>query len=126
MQTQVVVNNTDITPYIVEGSYNVNSEDSYESWKDANMVEHRVVIAEKVSGSFQVVCSNRSNSITLANFLTLWNGAVQNKVVTIGCRVLNTNKFEALNCYFKITNTKHDLAADGSFIDVLEIEITER
>lgn len=126
MQTQVVVNNTDITPYIVEGSYKVNAEDSYESWKDANMVEHRVVIAEKVKGSFEVVCSNRTGSITLSDFLTLWGGAVDNKVVTIGCRVLNTGKFEALECYFEITCGKHDLAGDGSFIDVLEIKITER
>ena len=126
MQTQVVVNNTNITPYIVEGSYNVNSEDVYESWNDANKVEHRIVTTEKVKGSFEVVCSNRSCSITLANFLSLWNGAVDNKVVTIGCRVLNTDKFEALECYFSIKNTKHDLAGDGSFIDVLQIDITER
>ncbi len=126
MQAQVVVNDTNITPFIVEGSYNVNSEDSYESWKDANMVEHRVVIAEKISGSFEVVCSNRSNSITLADFLSLWDGAVDNKVVTLGCYVLNKGVFDAFECYFEIKNTKHDLAGDGSFIDVLEISITER
>lgn len=126
MQTHVVVNNTDITPYIVDGSYKINAEDSSESWEDGNKVEHRIVVKEKVKGSFEVVCSNRTGSITLANFLSTWNGAVSNKVVTLGCRVLNTGAFEAINAYFKIENTLHDLAADGSFIDKLKITITER
>jgi hypothetical protein len=123
---KVVVNNTEITNYIVEGSYKMDSSDTYESWKDGNMREHRIVIAQKINGSFQVVCSNRSNSITLANFLTLWNGAVNNGVVTLGVYVLDTNSFEAIEAYYEIENVKHDRAGDGSFIDVLEITITER
>ena len=123
---KVVVNNTEITNYIVEGSYKMDSSDTYESWKDGNMREHRIVIAQKIVGSFQVVCSNRANSITLANFLTLWNGAVNNGVVTLGVYVLDTNSFEAIEAYYEIENVKHDRAGDGSFIDVLEIHITER
>lgn len=123
---RVVVNNTDITNYIVEGSYKMDSSDTYESWKDGNMREHRIIVSQKISGKFQVVCSNRSNSITLANFLTLWNGAVNNGVVTLGVYVLNTNSFEAIEAYYEIENVKHDRAGDGSFIDVLEITITER
>ena len=123
---QVVVNNTDITNYIVEGSYKMDSSDTYESWRDGNMKEHRIIVSQKISGKFQVVCSNRSNSITLANFLTLWNGAVSNGVVTLGVYVLDTNSFEAIEAYYEIENVKHDRAGDGSFIDVLEITITER
>jgi hypothetical protein len=123
---KVVVNNTEITNYIVEGSYKMDSSDTYESWKDGNMREHRIVIAQKINGSFQVVCSNRSNSITLANFLTLWNSAVNNGVVTLGVYVLDTDSFEAIEAYYEIENVKHDRAGDGSFIDVLEITITER
>lgn len=123
---QVVVNSTDITNYIVEGSYKMDSSDTYESWKDGNMREHRIIVAKKISGQFQVVCSNRSNSITLSDFLTLWNGAVHNGIVTIGVYVLDTGSFEAIEAYYEITNSKHDRAGDGSFIDVLEIKITER
>jgi hypothetical protein len=123
---QVVVNNTDITNYIVEGSYKMDSNDVYESWKDGNMREHRVIVAQKISGAFQVVCSNRSNSITLQNFLAIWNGAVDNGVVTLGAYVLDTNSFELLEAYYDIENVKHDRAGDGSFIDVLKITITER
>jgi hypothetical protein len=123
---KVVVNNTEITNYIVEGSYKMDSSDTYESWKDGNMREHRIVIAQKINGAFQVVCSNRSNSITLTDFLTLWNSAVNNGVVTLGVYVLDTNSFEAIEAYYEIENVKHDRAGDGSFIDVLEITITER
>ena len=123
---KVVVNNTEITNYIVEGSYKMDSSDTYESWKDGNMREHRIIVAQKIVGSFQVVCSNRSNSITLADFLTLWNGAVNNGVVTLGVYVLDTDSFESIEAYYEIENVKHDRAGDGSFIDVLEITITER
>lgn len=123
---QVVVNNTNITNYIVEGSYHMDSSDTYESWKDGNMLEHRVIIAQKIKGKFQVVCSNRSNSITLTDFLTIWNGGVNNGVVTIGVYVLDKGVFEAIEAYYSIENVKHDRAGDGSFIDVLEITITER
>lgn len=126
MQSQVVVSSIDISRYIVAGSYKVNTEDQYESWKDANMTEHRIVVATKVRGSFQVVLSNKRRDMTLSDFMTLWNSAVVNKVATIGVRVLNTGAFEAIECYYSIKSVTHDLSADGTFVDVLEIEISER
>lgn len=123
---QVIVNETDITNYIVEGSYAMDQDDTYVSWEDGNMKEHRIVVAKKIAGKFRVVCSNRANSIALNDFLTLWNSAVENDVVTIGVYVLDTGTFEAVEAYYDIKNVKHDRAGDGSFIDVLEISITER
>ena len=64
----VVVNNVNITKHIVVGSYKMDSVDEYKSWMDGNLKEHRIVTA-KIEGKFQVACSNRSNSITLADFL---------------------------------------------------------
>ena len=122
----VVVNNVNITKHIVVRSYKMDSVDEYKSWMDGNLKEHRIVIAKKIEGKFQIVCSNRSNSITLADFLTLWNGAVRDNAVTIGVYVLDTDKFEAIEAYYEIENVKHDKAGDGSFIDVLQITIKER
>lgn len=126
MRTHLVVNNTDLTAHIVSGSYDVNSEDQYESWKDGNYREHRIIATSKVSGSFDIACSNRTGSITLAEFLDLWNGAVDNGVVTIGLYVPNKDKFEALEAYFDIETKDHILSGDGNFIDVLKITIKER
>lgn len=122
----VVVNNVNITKHIVVGSYKMDSVDEYKSWMDGNLKEHRIVIAKKIEGKFQIVCSNRSSSITLADFLTLWNGAVRDNAVTIGVYVLDTDKFEVIEAYYEIENVKHDKAGDGSFIDVLQITIKER
>lgn len=123
---QVVINGHDITNYIVEGTYKMDSEDSYVSWQDGNFLEHRIITGQKIKGKFQVICSNRTNSITLEDFLNYWNQAVNNGVVTIGVYVLDTNTFEAIEAYYEIENVKHDRAGDGSFIDVLEITIQQR
>lgn len=126
MQTQVVVSSTDITKYIVGGSYKLNSEDQYESWKDGNLIEHRIIVSTKIRGTFQVVLSNKRRDMTLEDFMTLWNSAVSNKVATIGVRVANTGVFKAIECYYSMKNVTHDLSADGTFVDVIEIEISER
>ena len=126
MQPQVVVSSTDISRYIVDGTYKLNAEDVYKSWEDGNLIEHRIVVSTKIRGTFQVACSNKPRSITLEDFTTLWNSAVDNKVATIGVRAANTGVFEAIECYFKFTNVSHDLSADGTFVDVIEITISER
>lgn len=121
---QVVVASTDITNHIVSGSYKINASDQYESWNDGNGVEHRVIVRSKISGSFDFVCCDKT--ITLSSFLSLWNSAVNNGVVTLGCTVLNTGQFEAVNAYYKITNKEHIKKGDGQTVDVLTIEIQER
>lgn len=123
---KVIINSTEITNYIVEGSYNMNADDSSESWEDGNFVEHRVIVKKKVSGQFDVVCSNRANSITVANFLALWSAADNNGVVTIGVDVLNEGAFKAVNAYYSIQNKSHNRAGDGSTVDVFTVKITER
>lgn len=120
----VMVGNTNITNYIVSGTYAVNSSDQFESWQDGNGVEHRIVVRSKVSGSFDIVCS--SKSITLSDFLALWNSAVTNKVVTLGCTVLNTNNFEVIEAFYEIKNKEHIKKGDGGIIDVMTVKIQER
>lgn len=126
MQNHFTVANTNLTNYIVDGSYNVNSVDSYESWEDGNRLEHRVIITKKIEGSFDIGCSNRSGGLTVARFLELWNSAVNNGVVTLGLFVPSLNQFKALNCYYTIKSKSHILSGDGSFIDVLTISVKER
>lgn len=126
MQSQVVVSSTDISRYIVDGTYNLNTEDQYESWKDGNLIEHRIIVSTKIRGSFQIVLSNKRRDMSLSDFMTLWNSAVSNGVATIGVRAANTGVFEAIECYYSMKNVSHDLSADGTFVDVIEIEISER
>lgn len=126
MRNHLTVANQNLTPYIVDGTYDIQTDDQSEKWNDANMLEHRVIISTKVTGSFQIVCSNRANSITLADFLALWESAVDNGVVTLGLYVPSRNSFEALDCYYEIKSADHILTADQEFIDVLTISLKER
>lgn len=125
MRSHLIVNGTDLTDHIVKDSYSVYREDVYDSWNDGNMLEHRIIKASKVKGKFKIVCN--PDKFTIANFLTVWNSAVdQYGVITLGAYVVNTDTFEALQCYYKITPSKHIKSMGGKLYDVLEIEITQR
>lgn len=121
---RVVVGGIDISNYIVSGSYSVNASDQYESWMDGNGVEHRIIVRSKVSGSFEIGCCDKT--ITLSDFLAAWESAVNNGVVTMGCTVLNTGKFEALEAYYTITGKDHIKKGDGQIIDIMSVKIQER
>lgn len=121
---QVVVGGVNITNYIIAGSYNINAYDQYESWQNGNGVENRVIVRSKASGSFEIGCCDKT--ITLSDFLAAWNNAVDNKVVSIGMTVLNTNRFEALEAYYEITCKEHIKKGDGKIIDVMSVKIQER
>lgn len=124
MQTHLTVNGTDMTDYIVDGSYNVKTVNAYESWKDGYLVEHRVIVSSKVEGEFSILCSDKT--ISLADFLTAWNAAVSNGVATIGLYIPTSNSFEAIECYFAINNPEHIKRTDDTFVDVLTITVKER
>ena len=124
MRSHLIIGQNDYTDYIVADSYDVNANDVYESWKDGNMMEHRIIVASKVKGKFKVALSD--DTLSLANFLTAWNSAVVNGVITLGLYVTNQNAFKALNCYYSIKSAQHIKSTGGKLYDVLEIELTER
>ena len=123
MRTHVVVNNTDLTPYVVNGSYDIGASDTYESWQDGNYKEHRIIVTSKVSGSFDIAFGGE---LPLSDFLDTWNAAVDNGVLTIGLYVPNKGAFDTYECYFEMKNTDHILTAGGKWVDVFSIKITER
>ena len=120
-----IVNDVDITPYINTKTYNVNSEDMYESFENANYVETRIPTRKKVKGSFEVALWGK-NDIDLAAFLQIWSGAVDDNILTIGLWIMNENRFEAIDAYYKMVSTKHAELMNGTYIDRLTITIEER
>lgn len=117
------VNGEDITRYIDKDTYKVNHEDLYESWLNANFVENRIIVRQKVSGSFNIRCGN---GLTLAHFLSNWYGAVDNGVVTLGVFVQSKNAFEAIEAYFSFEGQKHVQHSNGAYYDELTVNIQER
>lgn len=124
MRAHLVINDADYSDYIVASSYDVNSEDVYESWKDANFTEHRVTVAEKVKGKFKILCD--PFRFTVGAFLSAWNAAVTNNVITLELYVINKNILKEVNCYYNIKSAQHIKSIGGKLYDVLEVEISER
>lgn len=123
MKRHIVVNNMDLTPYIVSGSYKINADDRYESWEDGNLIEHRIIVGSKVSGSFEIGCGGE---LSLDDFMSNWSAAVNNGVLTIGIYITNRDVFDTIECYFEIDSKSHIPTAGGKWIDVLSIKIKER
>lgn len=126
MRTHIVINSVDYTPYVVEGSYKIGTKDSYESWNDGNMLEHRIIIAQKITGSVQLVCSEMPRGRLASDFLNDIEAATDNGVLTIGVFVPSLGTFKAINCYYSLENTSHIKSIGGKFTDVFELQIKER
>ena len=122
---QAIIGQTDISNLIVDDTYKMDAEGVYESWKDGNYVEHRIYTSSKIRGSFNVVLSSKNNC-TLSQFKAIIDGATTNHVLLGAFYCTNTGQMEAVNAYCKLTNKDHILTADGSFIDIVTVEITER
>lgn len=120
-----VVNGVDITEYINTKSYKMNADKDYESWLDGNRREHRIYTRTRIEGSFEVALYGKNNMLT-QNFLDLWNGAVDNEVVTMLVYVQNTNAMETIEAYFEFTGKSHREMINGNYCDVLTVKITER
>lgn len=120
----IVVGSTNIAGYIVDGSYDMDSTDKYESWQDGNYVEHRIIVTSKVTGSFKVVCSNET--IDLDDFRAIFDNAADNGVVNMSVWVTNQGVTKAISAYYNMKSAEHIIRADGTYIDVITVEITER
>ena len=125
MVTLLVVNDTDLTEYINKKSYKVNSKNQYESWKDGNYVEHRIIVRNRVEGSFEIAVYGH-NDVDYAAFLDIWNSAVNNGVVTMGVWVQDQNRFKAIEAYYAMEGLKHHELLNGDFYDRVKITFTER
>lgn len=117
-----VVNSTDITRYIDKDTYSVNHVDEYESWQNANFVNKRIVVRTRVSGSFTIRCGN---GLSFATFLSNWNAAVDDHVVTLGVFVQSQNTFKAIEAYYSFEGEKHVELSNGAIYDEVTINIEE-
>ena len=125
MQGKVIIGTTDISNYVVEGTYKMDSADAYESWRDGNYVEHRIIVGSKVSGEFDVVLSSKNN-YTLAQFHTMVKAAETNGIIPMAVYLTNTGVVKAINAFYTLSSQEHILQPDGSFIDIVTVGVQER
>ena len=127
MTVHLSINGKDYTPYIVAGSYNVNTEDKYDSWEDGNMIQHRVIASSKVVGSIQLCCSEETTRFPeVSTLLADLNAVTDNGVLSIGVYVPSLGTIKAVDCYYKLDNVSHIKSLGNKFTDIFELKITER
>lgn len=119
------INTTDISDRIESGSYNVNENDVYNTWTDANGIVHRDILRTRVSGTFNVLFRTKDE---YENFVEL----IKNNKVTAGyvpnCSVVtnNTNKTINGNYYIEYSPIR-SMAMNGVHqMDMFTVTITER
>lgn len=120
-----LIGSVDISNLIVDGTYKMDAEEVYESWKDGNYVEHRIYTSTKIRGSFDVALSSK-NDCTLSQFKTIINNATTNHVLLGAFYCTNSGAVEAVNAFCELKNKNHILTADGTFIDIITVEIIEK
>ena len=124
MNGVAVIGNTDITNLIVDGSYKMDNETQYESWKDGNYVEHRSGRRTKLKGTFDV-CLSPKTGTTLSQFHSLVENATGSAGTIIGAfYCTNTGAVKAVNAFVHLESSEHILTTNG-WIDVVSVEVQE-
>lgn len=124
MTGQAIIGSTDISNLIVDGSYKMDNESQYESWKDGNFVEHRSGRHAKLKGSFDVCLSTKTGT-TLSQFNTLVENATGSAGTTLAAFfVTNTGAVKAVNAFVHLQNSEHILTTNG-WVDVVTVEVQE-
>lgn len=105
---QVIIGNTDVTQYVQQKTYDVNTEKKYITWTDSNYTEHRDAIYEKVVGSFQMVFIDgyeKDGAVVdgFGDFLELLEENTSQGVTTISLTVNNQNaELKTISCFVDI------------------------
>ena len=124
MNGVAIIGNTDITNLIVDGSYKMDNESQYESWKDGNYVEHRSGRRTKLKGKFDVCLSSKTGT-TLSQFHSLVENATGSAGTIIGAfYCTNTGAVKAVNAFVHLESSDHILTTNG-WIDVVSVEVQE-
>lgn len=123
---QVIIGNTDLSQYVQEKSYKVDSVDDYSEWKDAGKHLHRMGYVSKVQGSFELVFLDGYNGHDgYGDFLNLIASNSQDKRLTIKVTVGNlNNQLKEIECYYDLKTNSMRWTKNGSNVVVKRILMT--
>lgn len=110
MTNLFVINTTDLTKWEDTTQHDVNRQDVWKEWTDANWTTHRVIARTRITGS---VVLNFARETDWTNFLTLLSSA-RNAAgyypVTVWCS--NTGTSETINAFLDVSGeTQWDVTA---------------
>ena len=115
---------TDITSYINESSYQVDSVPVEHSWTDANNLTHTDELRRRVEGSFDLAFRTDQQ---YNDFLTLLNGCKSGNLLRITVYVgSDINATQDIICTYKISLKSRREVSDNYIVTILTMSIKER
>lgn len=91
------IGSTDLSPAADIQSYEMNSQDVYETWTDANWLDHRVIVRQRISGKVKLGYSSAAAFTALQTLLAAARQADGSYTVT--AYVQNTGAMATFDCY---------------------------
>ena len=120
----LVINEIDVTRFINESSYIMNSTPVYEEWTDANYKTHRSEYRRRVKGSFDLCF------ITLEqydDFIALLKSALNKNLLTATFYVGgDVNNYQELNVYYTLENVKTASISSKNVFNKVKMTIEEK
>jgi hypothetical protein len=123
---QVIIGDTDVTKYVQEKSYKVDSVDDYNEWKDAGKHLHRGGYVSRVQGSFELVfIDGYEGEDAFGDFLALIAENSTDKRLTMSVTVGNlNNELKQIVCYYDLQTNSMRWTKNGSNVVVKRILMT--
>lgn len=105
----LTIGSTDCSQWVDKQTYAINSEDVYETWTDANWVDHRVIVRQRVRGTVKL---GFASAVDFASFTALLESARQaDGFYSVTAYVSNTGATVTFDAYIDAKDeTKWDLA----------------
>lgn len=119
----LVINGIDVTRFINESSYVVNSEPVYEEWTDANYRIHRSEYRRRVKGSFDL-CFITSDQYD--EFLALVASASNQNLLTATVYVGgDINDYKEIDIYYTMEIQKLAVISSNNVFSKVKMTIEE-
>lgn len=119
---KVYIGNKDLTKYVIDDSYSVDSIPIYSEWIDSNKKIHRVETRRQVQGEFKLLL-RQGWTMTDTEFLNLMEANTEDFLLTLTVWVENLAKLEAIRAYATVTTD--EMLDKGQRITVYTVTIEE-
>lgn len=91
------IGSSNLSPFADIQNYEMNSEDVFDTWTDANWLDHRVIVKQRISGKIKLGFAKASD---FSDFLTLLAGARKaDGSYTVTAYVNNTGAAATFDCF---------------------------
>lgn len=118
------IGDIDYSNRVIASNYNVNSEDVYTVWTDANKTEHRSLERVQVRGSFDVYFKTIEEYTAFTQHIESVKD--DNLAVTLTICDNKTNTEKQINAFVDYTPTRRKNGINADIMDVMNVTITER